>query len=196
MAGNKRTTNQVRIIAGDWRGRKIGFTDAEGLRPTPDRVRETLFNWLQGYLPGASCLDLFAGSGVLGFEALSRGAATVTFVEKNPAVFRVLQDNISLLQASDKVRSHQAQALDVIDSLAPDSLDVVFIDPPYGKGMVSDCIQKLADSGCLKPSALVYVEQESSLGAPDLPENWVLLKNKQASQVSYYLLQANAGKDS
>ena len=195
MAGSKRSHNQIRIIGGDWRGRKISFSDAQGLRPTPDRVRETLFNWLQGYLPGAACLDLFAGSGVLGFEALSRGASTVIAVEKNPQVFNSLKQNSDALNAADRLQLRNADALQVIEALAPYSLDLVFIDPPYGKGMVAKCLQQLANGSSLKPGALIYVEQESQMESPDLPENWVILKDKQASQVSCYLVRANARDD-
>ena len=108
---NKRSnTNTLRIIGGEWRSRKLSFIDAEGLRPTPDRIRETLFNWLQGTIHGANCLDLFAGSGVLGLEALSRGACQVTFVEKNKAVANQLKTNLDLLKSDAEVHNQDALA--------------------------------------------------------------------------------------
>lgn len=190
-AGKKHSLNQVRIIGGEYRGRKLSFPDAEGLRPTPDRVRETLFNWLQPSISGALCLDLFAGTGVLGFEALSRGAAKVMFVERDTRVCQSLKMNLDLLGLADKSVLNQSNALDVIPLVAIDSIDLVFLDPPYGKGLVSACLKKLYDCQCLKSKGRLYLEQESQLAEPVLPENWTMLKNKQAGQVNYYLIQAS-----
>jgi len=186
----KPATNQVRIIGGEHRGRKLTFPDAEGLRPTPDRVRETVFNWLQAYIPGAVCLDLFAGTGVLGFEALSRGAAKALFVEREPHIYKALQQNIDLLKLADKSELIQSDALMFMSNIQAASIDILFLDPPYGKGLVSDCLKKMYDTQCLKPEGLLYLEQESQLGVPDLPGDWQILKSKQAGQVSYYLIQA------
>ena len=187
----KNISNQIRIIGGEHRGRKLTFPDSQGLRPTPDRVRETLFNWLQAYVPGAVCLDWFAGTGVLGFEALSRGADKVIFVERELKVFQSLKSNLDLLKLGDKTELNHMDALSFIEGISSDFIDIVFLDPPYGKGLVSECLKKLYDCQCLKSKGLVYLEQESQLGDPVLPENWIILKNKQAGQVNYYLLQAN-----
>jgi len=187
----KNTSNQIRIIGGEHRGRKLSFPDSEGLRPTTDRVRETLFNWLQAYVPGAICLDLFAGTGMLGFEALSRGADKLIFIERELKVFQALMANLDLLKLANKTELNHVDALSYINDIPSDSIDIVFIDPPYGKGLVSECLKKLYDCQCLKSKGLVYLEQESQLGDPALPETWTILKNKQAGQVSYYLLQAS-----
>lgn len=182
--------NQVRIIGGDWRGRKLAFPSSAGLRPTPDRVRETVFNWLQAYLRGAHCLDLFAGSGALGFEALSRGAQAVTFIENERSVLKVIQDNVSLLGVGDKVTSRQADALAFIQEDRETLYDIIFLDPPYDKGLTIECLQRFELYPCLKPGGLVYLEHESSLVIPDLSEKWLVLKSKTAGQVSYALLRS------
>jgi len=191
LKSRKPTNNQIRIIGGEHRGRKLTFPDSEGLRPTPDRVRETVFNWLQATIPGAVCLDLFAGTGVLGFEALSRGAAKAIFVERDATVHKALQSNLGLLKLTDKSELIQSDALGVIPDLEKVSIDLIFLDPPYGKGLVSECLKKLYDCQCLKSKALLYLEQESQLGEPELPDNWQILKSKQAGQVSYYLVQTD-----
>lgn len=182
--------NQVRIIGGQWRGRKLAFPSSAGLRPTPDRVRETLYNWLQPYLPGMTCLDLFAGSGVLGFEALSRGARSVTFVEFERNVSRVLQDNINLLGAGDKAHLRCMDALAFIQESHDSLYDLIFLDPPYAKGLAVDCLRSVERHPCLKPGGLVYLEHERSLEMPDLSDKWQVLKNKMAGQVSYSLLRS------
>lgn len=185
----KHTCNQVRIIGGNWRGRKIGFPDARGLRPSPDRVRETLFNWLQGYVPGARCLDLFAGSGVLGLEALSRGAREVVFVEKDPYVAKSLQSGIHELNAGDRAGLVNNDALVYLETPGCGTFDIVFIDPPYKQGLVMECVRRLDKNRLVEGRGLLYLEQESDLEAPDLPENWVVLKSRQAGQASYCLAQ-------
>lgn len=189
--GGKR--GQCRIIAGKWRGRNIKFDDAEGLRPTTDRIRETVFNWLQSYIPQSRCLDCFAGSGVLGFEALSRGAAEVIFIEKNIKTVRNLKANISQLGAGN-VTIHHADALTWLQSqgkLVRQSnklFDLVFIDPPFHSDLLVKCCNALVNCGCLAEDAIIYVEHEAGL-EPDLPENWCCLKEKKAGQVSYKLLE-------
>lgn len=183
--------NQVRIIAGDWRGRKLDFPDAEGLRPTPDRVRETLFNWLQPYLPGAHCLDLFAGSGVLGFEAMSRGAASVSFVERERSVYQSLDRNIDLLGIKAQVSLKQADALQYLQADDDSEFDIIFLDPPYGKGLVEKCLLSEGLKRHLKVGSLVYMEHEVALGEIVLSRDWSVLKNKKAGHVNYYLLRYN-----
>ena len=182
--------NQLRIIAGEWRGRKLGFPDAEGLRPTPDRVRETVFNWLQAVMPGAFCVDLFAGSGAMGFEALSRGAGKVVMVERDLNAFHSLQANVALLNAADRAQLYHGNAFERLAELPSNSVDILFLDPPYGKGLIAKVWQQLEQTGVLKEGALIYLEQEKPLQTGDLPQNQVILKQKQAGQVNYYLLRS------
>ena len=163
------------------RSRIIAFPDAEGLRPTPDRVRETLFNWLGQTLYGRSCLDLFAGSGALGFEAVSRGAQAVTMVEKNPLVFRALKENAAKLGCANVVMRHQ----DGLEFASRDTgrYDVIFLDPPFQSDYLPALLQKLPQR--LADGGLVYVEH----GAPiDLPAPWRVIKSGCAGQVRYQLI--------
>jgi 16S rRNA (guanine966-N2)-methyltransferase len=153
----KAGAGQVRIIAGDWRGRKLPVPALPGLRPTGDRVRETLFNWLQPYVPGARCVDLFAGSGALGFEAASRGAAHVDLVEIAPLAVSALVESQRLLGA-EQVEVHRTNALEWLSSLAPDCLDIVFVDPPFDSGLAVQSLGKLQQTGCVAPGGFVYVE--------------------------------------
>ena len=176
----------MRIIAGQWRGRKLSFPDAQGLRPTSDRIRETLFNWLQPGLPGARCLDLFAGSGALGFEAASRGAAQVVMVEHVQAVVRALQENARQLSAS----SLQIARQDAVDFLATVSepFDVVFLDPPFSDTtLLMQAIAALSVPGRLKEGARVYIETPSRDAEPAVPGGWRQEKYKKAGQVAYRL---------
>jgi len=184
--------NQLRIIAGEWRGRKLIFPDVDGLRPTPDRVRETVFNWLQSVIPGAECLDLFAGSGAMGFEALSRGAAYVTMIERDASAVHALRMNLEVLKADNRARLIQGDALVRLADLPANSVDILFLDPPYGKGLITKVWHQLEQNNVLKEGALIYLEQEMPLQTADLPENRVILKQKQAGQVNYYLLQSTS----
>jgi 16S rRNA (guanine966-N2)-methyltransferase len=186
----------VRIIAGQWRGRTLRFPETAEVRPTPDRVRETLFNWLQGYLPGARCLDLFSGSGALGIEALSRGAASVTFVERDAEVVNRLQTNINLLKAQN-AEVIAASALDWLDRRQPDQevrYDLVFMDPPFHQGLVAPICELLERRGLLREEAMIYIETERSLSLDTLPGNWTLHREKTAGQVAYRLFARQAGE--
>lgn len=176
------TANKVRINAGEWRSRVLRFPDALGLRPTPDRVRQTLFNWLGQELHGRACLDLFAGSGALGFEAASRGAAAVVMVEQNPAVLRALSENAALLKA-DRVR---IQRMDALQFLAQDAqpFDVIFLDPPFGQGWLEKLLPQLKRH--LAPDGVVYVESEAKF--TDRPD-WQVFKHGKAGSVHYHLLK-------
>jgi 16S rRNA (guanine966-N2)-methyltransferase len=185
------TKNKIRIIGGEWRSRQINFVDAPGLRPTPDRVRETLFNWLQFDIPGSRCLDLYAGSGALGFEAASRGAKSVVQVENNPDACRALQETAVKLAAT-QVKIVQS---DVLRYLAGDAeaFDIVFLDPPFSLNLVPQTCHWLEDKGWLNPHTKIYVETESKLKfLDDLPTNWQLLKSKTAGDVSYKLLKKSS----
>jgi 16S rRNA (guanine966-N2)-methyltransferase len=182
--------NSVRIIGGIWRGRRVHFPDMPSLRPTPDRVRETLFNWLQHSLDGTRCLDLFAGSGALGLEALSRGAAEVVFVEQFPAASRTLQQQLVLLGGEAKARVMEMGAARFLRT-APKPFDVVFLDPPFGKDALAEYIPLLDLANWLKVGSLVYLENERIAGVPKFPAHWELLKSKSAGEVGYHLARIN-----
>lgn len=180
-----RGRNEVRIIGGRWRGRKIRFPDGTGIRPSPDRVRETLFNWLAPAIRGARCLDLFAGSGVLGIEALSRGAASAVLVDRDRIVVRHLQDVTRKLEAGG-ASVIAADALAWLDA-AKGPFDIVFLDPPFDSGCVPALLARLDEPGCLAPGALVYVERPAAEGPPSLPAGWRLHRSGKAGDVGYYL---------
>ncbi|MBV34092.1 MAG: 16S rRNA (guanine(966)-N(2))-methyltransferase RsmD [Rickettsiales bacterium] len=177
-------SGQFRIIGGQWKGRKLKFFEVEGLRPSLDRIRETLFNWLQTDIRGARCLDLFAGSGAIGIEALSRGAASVDFVELNKKAARQLESNIGLLQADDGNLHHQDAKQFLSQEHQP--YDVVFLDPPFHKGLAQEIVGQLAQTNLLAEGALVYLEIEQNLEV-DIPDKWELLKDKKAGQLQYRL---------
>jgi 16S rRNA (guanine966-N2)-methyltransferase len=180
-------SNQLRIIGGQWRSRKLQFPDIEGLRPTPDRVRETLFNWLQPVIHGARCLDLFAGSGALGLEALSRGAGEVVMVDRDPQVIASLRKHIDTWQAQG-ARVVQTDALNYLQTEIPQTaFDIVFLDPPFRHNLLEPCCQWLAYHPWLAPNARVYLEAESELQLSVLPENWRITHSKCAGEVGYYL---------
>ncbi|TXH63956.1 MAG: 16S rRNA (guanine(966)-N(2))-methyltransferase RsmD [Tolumonas sp.] len=176
----------IRLISGQWRGRKLPVHDVEGLRPTTDRVKETLFNWLATDVRHSRCLDVFAGSGSLGFEALSRYASYVMMIEQEPKAARQLQQNLQTLQCT------QAQvvcrdALQVLQQPCTEPFELVFLDPPFRKELLSQVIPLLEQQGWLADSALIYLERENEGTPPVIPANWQLLKDKQAGQVCYQL---------
>lgn len=177
--------NQVRIIAGEHRSRKLLVPSVPGLRPTPGRVRETLFNWLRNDLFGACCLDLFAGSGALGFEAASRGAGTLVQVDKHPQVCASLTENIARLGLNNVNVLHT----DVIHFLngRPDQFDLVFIDPPFGKDLGTRCCLLLEANHWLQEGAKIYLETEAGWQATGLPSNWAVVHSKTAGSVAYHL---------
>lgn len=177
----------LRIIAGQWRSRKIHFPDLPQLRPTPDRVRETLFNWLMSVITGARCLDLFAGSGALGLEALSRGAAEVVFVDCDPHVNIYLRDTLRLLK-SEHANVVQSDALTFLAGEAQ-GFDIVFLDPPYQSDLLLPCCRALEAQSWLNPRAYIYIETASQTALPELPANWQILREKIAGQVAYRLAQ-------
>ena len=185
--------NSVRIIGGTWRGRRLGFPDAPDLRPTPDRVRETLFNWLQHDVVGSRCLDLFAGSGALGLEALSRGAAETIFVESSPRVAEHLKGEIARLKAGPAALVLNLPADDYLRQPA-DPFDLVFLDPPFKSMPVGDYLATLAGGGWLKPEAFIYMESPRLAGVPPLPEGITLSKSKSAGEVGYHLARVHRRK--
>ena len=175
---------ELRIIGGAWRSRRLMFSASAGLRPTPDRVRETVFNWLMPVLPGASCLDLFAGSGAFGLEALSRGAGRAVLVDKHAEVIENLHENRARLKAETAEIVH-ADALQWLRSSA-ESFDIVFLDPPYASGLLGPCMELLDTQGGVRPNGLVYLEVSSG-ELPPLPASWKLLRSKTAGLVGYHL---------
>ncbi len=181
----------LRIIAGMWRSRKLTFPAIQGLRPTPSRIRETLFNWLAPDLPGSHCLDLFAGSGALGFEALSRGADRVTMIEKNREITGALQRNKRLLGA-DGLSILNQDTMEGIVKLDPiNSFDILFCDPPFNQHLMEPLIQAMENSTVLSENAKLYIETEKSLTNLEFPANWSLLKEKTAGDVRYRLLEVS-----
>ena len=177
--------NRFRIISGAWRGRRLPFPDVEGLRPSPDRVRETLFNWLAQVIEGARCLDLFAGSGALGLEALSRGAARVVFVDQHEQVVRCLRGNLDALHC-DRAAVVQAGAVGFLGGAA-EPMDLILLDPPYGEGLLGQAAELVEARGWLRPGGRVYLEDDAAAGAPDIPAGWELLRTRRAGRVGYHL---------
>jgi len=177
--------NKVRIIGGLWRGRKLSFVDSQQLRPTPDRVRETLFNWLSPQIQGAKCLDLYAGSGILGFEAISRGALAVVMVEKDLSQVKQLRANTKLLETS-QIKIIKANVLDWLDQKG-EAFDIVFMDPPYYKNLLSQTCALLEKNHWLARNALIYLESENDLNATSISEGWKIIKSKTSGQVKYSL---------
>lgn len=191
MARKSSKRNSLRIIGGHLRSRRVEFLEHEGLRPTGDRVRETLFNWLQNSIPAARCLDLFAGSGVLGIEALSRGAGSVDFVEADSKVVAQLQETIRTLQLRDAQVSRARAEEWLAESAKEDTklYDVVFLDPPFADEQLPSICQLLNDSGKLQRAARVYIESDKPLAEGCIPVDWTELKSKKAGQVYFYLYE-------
>ncbi|SEP14292.1 16S rRNA (guanine(966)-N(2))-methyltransferase RsmD [Aquisalimonas asiatica] len=185
----RRARNELRIIGGEWRGRRLRFAGGAGLRPTADRNRETLFNWLQPLLPGSRCLDVFAGSGALGFEAASRGAAEVVLVERDRRALAALRENIRLLAAADQVSVHGGDALTLLAGGAPRPFDVIFLDPPFRESLLEPACQALAESGWCHGDTRIYMEHARQQ-APALPAHWQVLRERTAGDVHFLLLQA------
>ena len=181
---------RLRIIGGRWRGRRLEVPESEGLRPTPDRVRETLFNWLHPYIAGAHCLDLFAGTGALCLEALSRGAARVVMVEQVPAVAEQLRRHVATLQA-DNAEVVRADALEFLQQ-APQAFDIVFLDPPFRSDLIARCVALVEARGWIKPGGLIYIEAPSRVEALPIPATWELIRSKSAGQVGYHLARKSA----
>ncbi|MCA1922108.1 16S rRNA (guanine(966)-N(2))-methyltransferase [Buttiauxella noackiae] len=178
-------TGQIRIIGGQWRGRKLPVPDSPGLRPTTDRVRETLFNWLAPSMVDATVLDCFAGSGALGLEALSRYASRATLLEMDRNVSQQLQKNLVTLKATNG----KVVNTNTLNFLAQpgEPHTVVFVDPPFRKGLLDDTLALLESNCWLADEALIYVESEVENGMPAVPANWSLHREKVAGQVAYRL---------
>lgn len=180
-----RPGNSVRIVGGEFRSRLLRFPDLPGLRPTPDRVRETLFNWLQPWLPGARCLDLFAGSGALGLEAASRGAGQVTLIDRERRAVAALREHLTTLDLAE-ARVIQADALDWLAGTGG-PFDLVFLDPPFAEPLLTPALRRLAERGWLADGALVYFETSANAPPPDWPAGFVPHKEQRAGAVLYGL---------
>lgn len=178
---------RLRIVAGKWRSRLLQIEDAPGLRPTSARIRETLFNWLEPRIAGARCLDLFAGTGALGLEALSRGAHSVVFVENSGRAMRTLQKSVVTLDARDALL-RQMDAFDFLRASTDGPFDIVFLDPPFAADKLDELCRLLAEGSLLAASALIYLEEDRGRKATDLPQGWRTLKTKNAGNVRYALV--------
>ncbi len=187
MTKQKQLHSEIRIIGGQWRGRKLRFPCVANLRPTPNRVRETLFNWLAPIIQDARCLDLFAGSGALGFEALSRGAKQVVFIDQSPIVVKELNDNAQRFKTLNAIITQVTISSDL--SLEMQPFDIVFLDPPFQQNLLPTCLQWLEKQHLLLPTTLLYLETDKQLSQLRFPNTWQVLKEKRAGQVHYYLIQ-------
>ena len=182
---------RLRIVAGKWRSRLLHIADVQGLRPTSERVRETLFNWLVPRLGGARCLDLFAGTGALGLEALSRGAASVVFVDNSPQAISTLRQNAESLQA-DAATIIKADAREYLRQASQGPFDIVFLDPPYALDALGEYCGLLAESGVLRTGALLYIEDDDRRAWPEMPAGWNIDKERKAGNVRYALVSTSS----
>ncbi len=177
---------RLRIVAGKWRSRLLQIIDEPELRPTSERIRETLFNWLLPMTEGARCLDLFAGTGALGIEAMSRGAGQVVFIEKSAALVAGIRKNLAELNATN-VEVSQRDAMDYLRNADPQPFDIVFLDPPFNTELLSEACSLLQENGWLSANAMVYLEQGNDKEKPALPNGWIVSQEKVAGKVSYSL---------
>ena len=182
---NKSQAGRLRIVAGNWRSRLLDIAEVEGLRPTAERIRETLFNWLAPTLHGAICLDAYAGTGALGLEALSRGAGKVVFVERSPVAAQQLRRNIDVLGASGATVM-QTAATDYL-ATCKNRFDLVFLDPPFAADLLGETCRLLHERDLLADDARIYLEMPATAGEPEVPADWQVLKDKTAGNVRYML---------
>ena len=190
LANKDSRPGRLRIVAGKWRSRLLPVSEQAGLRPTSARVRETLFNWLSSDIVGSHCLDLFAGTGALAFEALSRGAATAALIERSQKIVDVLRSSAELLDAQN-ARVECADALSFLSRLADRRYDIVFLDPPFADDLVEECCQLLQSNGWLADRAAIYIEQDKSRPFQTLPPGWQVVRDKQAGHVRFVLARSN-----
>jgi len=188
----KSPPGRLRIVAGIWRSRLLEIADVNGLRPTSERIRETLFNWLTMNVAGARCLDLYAGTGVLGLEALSRGAVEAVLVDKSPVAVDMLRSNVKALGANNAVVQH-TDARQYLGSGKCGKFDIVFLDPPFADDMLEELCRLLESQAVLTANARVYLEQDRAAKEPVLPEGWEILKTKSSGNVRYSLVKPGAG---
>ena len=177
----------IRIIGGKWRGRKLAVLDKQGLRPTTDRIKETLYNWLMPVIYDSECLDCFSGSGSLGFEAASRGAKSVILLEKDKQVVQLLNKNKQII-SGDTIEIHQTNTLIWLNQPAQKQFDIVFIDPPFHQSLVAQTVSQLEKNNWLKSFAYIYIETEKDYELmTHIPTNWQLHREKIVGQVHSYL---------
>ena len=188
---NRKKAGSVRIIGGRWRGRRIPVADVPGLRPSGDRSRESLFNWLQADIRGARCADLFAGTGVLGLEAASRGASQVTLIEQSRRAARVIRESVEVLSKTEPcdVNVLEMDALAWLKTLDRGSLDIVFVDPPFGSGLEAHVLELLEECDALTDGALVYVETAREALSIPVPRGWSEVREKVLGEVRMQLLR-------
>ncbi|MFA5493561.1 MAG: 16S rRNA (guanine(966)-N(2))-methyltransferase RsmD [Porticoccaceae bacterium] len=195
----RESRNRLRIIAGQWRGRRLSFPDAAGLRPTGDRIRETLFNWIGPRIAGSRCLDAFAGSGALGFEALSRGAKAVVMVESDRAVFQQLQASAALLGAEGAILANTSIIHWLEQAADSPPFDIIFLDPPFASDLLAPTVELIASRALLAADGLVYIETPAN-AHPPLPADWHPRREKRTGNISCKLIAlspgARPGKDS
>jgi 16S rRNA (guanine966-N2)-methyltransferase len=185
------SANQIRIIGGRHRGRRLQFVPVRGLRPTPDRVRETLFNWLRTDVPGARCLDLFAGSGALGLEAISRSAAFLCAVEQDRRAAQRLRENIALLREQAVAEVRQTDVLRLLEQTPDKPFDIVFADPPFADRVLPEVCRLLEENGWLAPEAAIYLEQDAKADWPQPAADWQVSREGNAGQTGQRLLRRN-----
>jgi len=185
---NRKRPGSVRIIGGKWRGRRLSVRDLPGLRPSGDRGRETLFNWLQAHVHGAVCVDLFAGSGALGLEAASRGAAEVILVEKLRLAVRDIRESLEMLNA-DRVTIVESDARQWLDSCPAQSLDIAFVDPPFGLRLESQVMELIRIRDCIRPGGFVYIETARDAPAIIAGAGWEVAREKTVGEVHLLLLK-------
>ena len=190
-ANKKPRPGRLRIVAGKWRSRLLDIADVPGLRPTSERVRETLFNWLAPSIQGARCLDLFAGTGALGFEALSRGATSVVFVENSRRAAIAIEKSSRILDASGAI-IHRGDADDYLRNAQPASFDIIFLDPPFADDRLEALCGQIDEQRILAPGGRIYLEQDRAKPETPLPDRWRILKDKAAGNVRYMLVEVAA----
>jgi 16S rRNA (guanine966-N2)-methyltransferase len=189
-----KASGDLRIVGGRLRGRRLPIPSESGLRPTADRIRETLFNWLAPVIPGARCLDAFAGSGALGFEAMSRGAGEVVLIEQSGTVVRQLEANARRLEMTG-MRIVRGDAIRWLEG-SGQPFDIVFLDPPFAQALWLPAIERLVSGGWLKSGSRVYIETPTRIGFPDLPSDWELVRDKTAGQVRFGLVLVHSVAES
>jgi len=192
-AGKKSQPGRLRIVAGKWRNRLLNIADVPGLRPTSERIRETLFNWLAPTIEGARCLDLFAGTGALGLEALSRGARETVFVEKSSKAAQALRNAVLTLEASGTI-VHNDDAMEFLHGKEPGQFDIVFLDPPFAADMLVELCRLLDRASILASGAQVYIEEDRARPAAEFPRGWRVVKSKNTGNVRYSLVIARGGE--
>ncbi len=185
----KKNNHSFRIIGGKWRGRRFSYPKSNHLRATQDAVRETVFNWLAPYIHNRICLDMFAGSGAMSLEAMSRGASKAVLAEHNIEAIKSLNDNIQILGIENLTQIIQTAWPNNINRLETYKFDLIFLDPPFNQDWIPKCIDWIINAKCLNNNALIYVELESSDDLSWVPDNWEILKHKNRGAIQYLLIQ-------